>query len=540
MSTDALATKLTLTIKGQEFRVLAGNLKRFSLVWDAQGFSAELEWWHVSLRAQSEDKLFAAFVTEDLIKASLQIEKAFEVPSDTTTPIVLKGLVVDKWLEEQAFADIAEQPVLQRRYGVRFRDRLSVLWRQHFPCALYTQKALKDVLASNLPEGATLTCSWPVLETVYPVIALGLGQDGQRVSFYDFVQWLCWRQDGYLQYDAELDEYTLRATRAAAGDQPAELDDDDVASVRHLFSECARSAPSVLNASTLAASKSRSIENALAEPGVREQFLMCSGVAAELDARVTLETARKRLRKTELVLALARYPHRDLWPSTSHKPGPGWSSNLLCHGKTYWTRTLSMQAVASAEDALANLDDTSNTYETTLSVTLEQLDDEVLRYPTFQPPSWPMYVEGIVVSDIGEQDQGTYQVKSDQETSLDYYRVKVPVFADQEIVATFDAAFMPGHFYFPAFRDQRLLIALDFLGARVVRFIDFRPDARLPADSQGNHLLMGKKLADGTSFKHHYRSQKPVLDIQRALDNDTQLISISDGTILLKTEELSE
>lgn len=539
MSIDALAAKLTLTIKGKSFEVPGGNLKRFSFDWDAQGFSAEAEWWLVSLRAQTEDTLFASFSTDDLIEVSLRVEKAFEVPDDTSTPIVLNGLAVDKWVEEHAFADIADAPVMQRRYSLRFRDRLSALWSQHFPCALYTQKALKDVMSANLPQGATLQCSWPMLETVYPVIALGLGQDGQRVSFYDFVHWLCSRHNGYFQYDADKDEYTLSATRAAVG-SIAELDLDDVASARHVFPERLRAAPSVLNASTLASSASRAIDNTLAETGVLDQFMICSGIATDFDARVTLETDRAKQGKPEVQLTLARYPQRTLWPATTHKPSTAWSTNLFCNGKSYWVRSLAMSAVASSEDALSNLEDAQNTYETDIRAQLEQLDDVRLRHRPFRAPRWPLFVEGVVVSDIGEQDQGTYQIKTDDNTSVDSYRVKIPVFADQEIIAGFDAAFMPGHFYFPAYKDERLLIALDFLGARVVRFIDFRPDARLAADSQGNHLLMGKKLSDGTSFKHHYRSQKPVLDIQRVLDKDTQLISVSDGTILLKTEEVSE
>ena len=539
MSRDALASKLTLTVAGSAFDVPAGNLKRFSFHWDAHGFNAEAEWWLVSLKTQSEDTLFDSFTTDTLMEVSLHVEQAFEVPDDTAQAIVLAGIAVDKWVEEHAFADIADAPVLQRRYGVRFRDRLSALWSQHFPCALYTQKALKDVMAANLPQGATLTCTWPALDSVYPVVSLGLGQDGHRVSFHDFVQWLCWRDNGYLQYDAGKDEYELKATRAAVG-TTAELDQEDIASVRNVFSECLRAAPSVLNASTLASSKSRSIDNSLAEKGVQSQFLMRSALAADFDSRVTLETARAKQRKPELVLTLARYPQRTLWPATTHKPGQSFSTKLFGNGREYWVRSFSMSAVAVAEDALSNLEDSKNTYDTNMTLCLEQLDDELLRPAPFDAPHWPMLVEGIVVSDVGEQDQGTYQVKVDENTSLDYYRVKIPVFADQEIIASFDAAFMPGHFYFPAFRDQRVLIALDFLGARVVRFIDFRPDGRLAADTQGNHLLMGKKLSDGTSFKHTYRDQKPVLAIQRVLDKDTQLISVSDGTILLKTEEASE
>ena len=95
----------------------------------------------------------------------------------------------------------------------------------------------------------------------------------------------------------------------------------------------------------------------------------------------------------------------------------------------------------------------------------------------------------------------------------------------------------PGHFYFPAYKDERVLLALDHDRAWIKRFLDWRPGARLPAEGQGNHLLLGKKDGDQTSIRHLYESAKPVLAIERTMAKDTQLIEVKEGTILIRTEE---
>ena len=75
--------------------------------------------------------------------------------------------------------------------------------------------------------------------------------------------------------------------------------------------------------------------------------------------------------------------------------------------------------------------------------------------------------------------------------------------------------------------------------AWIERFLDFRPEARLPMDGQGNHLLLGKSEKSFTSVQHRYDENKPVFHIQRKNDKDTAIIQISEGSLLLRVKQES-
>lgn len=534
-----LRASLKLTIGGKDFSVPGGNIKAMAFDWTAQGFEADVTWWHVSLRDPSEDKLKEPFVENDLIEATLNLEPLYDDEAGVVAPVVLKGLVTTRELSERAFEDLSGSPIMQRRYNVRFADKLAVLWAQHRPCALYCDKTLADMFGANLPEGVELKYEWPFLNEVRPVICLGLDAGDLRASFYDFTRWLTYTEGGYLQYDAEKLEYRLGSNRIPL-DKGDDLRPDETASLRVFFPVRSRATPRVLNGSTLAATKVKSIDATDSVSGVRSDFLMRSAIASDLDARASLEKDRSISPDRELHVAFSRFPRGNVRPGFTYAFGAKWSAHALQAGEAHWMRRLHADLRATNQNPVDSLDDDANTYEGSLHAELERASDTAPRMGSFEVPHWPIFVEGMVVSEIGEEDQGTYQANKDDDTSLDYYRVKVPLWDDAVVIAPYEPLFAPGQFYFPAIRDQRVLLEIHFQSARIVGFLDWRKDARLPAESQGNHLLLGKKIDDGTSVKHHYREAKPVLDIRRVANKDEQVISVSDGSILLRTQELEE
>ena len=113
----------------------------------------------------------------------------------------------------------------------------------------------------------------------------------------------------------------------------------------------------------------------------------------------------------------------------------------------------------------------------------------------------------------------------------------MPLWDDQKVIVPFEPYYQSGHFYFPAYKDERVLLELEFDRARIRAFLDWRPGARLPADTQGNQLLVGKGDKNETSIRHVYVDAKPTLTIERSMDKDQQVITISEGTIRLETQE---
>jgi hypothetical protein len=60
---------------------------------------------------------------------------------------------------------------------------------------------------------------------------------------------------------------------------------------------------------------------------------------------------------------------------------------------------------------------------------------------------------------------------------------------------------------------------------------------RLPADSQGNHLLFGKNGSSQTSLKHTYVDGKPVLALDRTAGADRGRLQLDDGNLVLEVKE---
>jgi len=115
--------------------------------------------------------------------------------------------------------------------------------------------------------------------------------------------------------------------------------------------------------------------------------------------------------------------------------------------------------------------------------------------------------------------------------------VKLPALENKIVIVPFEPMFDTGHFYFTPYKNEKVLVELYFHDARIARFLDWRPEARLPMDTQGNHILMGKGRNSKTSVDHIYADDKPKFSITRKSKKDTEIIQLAEGTIILQTKE---
>ena len=113
----------------------------------------------------------------------------------------------------------------------------------------------------------------------------------------------------------------------------------------------------------------------------------------------------------------------------------------------------------------------------------------------------------------------------------------MPLWGDQIITVPFEPNLLPGHFYFPAFKGERVLVALGLEHFTLERFLDWRADARLPADAQGVHLLVGKTPESNTSMKHYYEEGNPLFLLKRTHEKDTITLKLREGGLLLEVKE---
>lgn len=541
---DRLSLALTLTIGGTSHTVSPGDIRSFELDLHSWGHEGRVEFHVADNQAhggKEADALLADFLKPDLVEVSLELKAAH---SDTATrpeftSLKVKGLVVDKTLSELTAAQVKGAPITWRRYGIHFMDPARLLWGQHHPCVLYTEKTLQDVLDAHKGDKISLTYDWDAgLGATRPLLFLGLTPDS-GASFYDFVLWYVRTRNGVLAYDYGTQGYAFRATKPGTG-TPLALRAEDVDAVEVLFPEVIRHDVAVLNAAA-EKPKNQAITQTQAVSGIRHDVLLRTDIDDDVQARVTLETALLKPRGLEVELAWNRFPTEAVAPGALVKlpATAGWAAAGVPASETFRVRWLRLRAEALLANADAEHQEAAGGYSLTLRTRLERKDEAFVTLPDFVTPRYPRFVEGTIVSEVGEAKDETWQAYTDQATSLDSYRVKLPLFANQIISVPFNANLQPGHFYFPAYKGARVLVALDFQRAWLKRYLDWRAGARLPSDGQGVHLLVGKTTKSGTSMRHFYEENNPVLLLQRTHDQDTAKIEIKEGTLLIQVKEES-
>jgi hypothetical protein len=539
MFLDRVKATLTLTILGTAYTCVAGSLKKFDLELLPWGYRGTAEFWVICVSSASEDTLFAAFVKQDLISVEVSLARAFtevEATADATpTGLVLQGLVYEKGVLERSFHEVEGQPVFHRRYTIRFADRGYVLWRQHRPTVLYVGKTYKDLIEDNKPDGVTTAYTWTASTTVWPVLSLGLGVMTNDASFYDFLFWLLNRENAGLYYDVAKDQYSFLDTKPTS--TAVTISQQEVATIEARFPQLHRETVSVLNSYTDAATAKKDITNAESVTGVSDHYLIRSAVSSDLDNRVTLETSRAQQPQPEAHVELAIFPSKPYTPQMEVKLDSEWSTNIYQSGNTYRVVSVILRGAAVSQEATDDLDEETNRYQLDYVIRLELDADPAVRYPAYVRPAWPFYVEGKVLSEIGADDELTFEPYADATTSINYYKVKIPLWANQEVIVAFEPISLSGHFFFPAYKDERVLVALQFDKAWIRAFLDWRPGGLLPTDTQGNQILVGKKDKNETTINHVYVDSSPVLTIQRTLDTDTQIITVSEGSIKLVTKD---
>ncbi len=540
---DYLEIDLTLTVGGAAHAIAGGNVRLVELTLSSYGFSGAVEFVVADDSAyggEEADELLAEFQKADLMEVALSVKSVFPAAeaAASVAPVSVAGLVTRKSVDEGADPTAEDRAILWRRYRIELADPARVLWGQHYPSALYTQKSLTDVFNDHLGSKITLTYDGDAWATALPLVFLHLVPE-EEASFYDFVHWYTDRSATVFAYDYTAAGYTLRAAKDAAG-TAVQLFGDDVASLRVAFPETPRHKANVLN-SYATAQTSTAIDNTNAVDPIRRDFLMRSAIAADATSRVTLETSRLVTRLSELRLEFRR------WPSITFQPGALieftaanlWPSNGLQVGTTWRVRRHEIRARAQQQGPDANRDEPKAMFDVEVRAELEQQAEAWVERPPFVIPTWPGYVEGTVVSEAGAADELTYQYYTDEGTSLNEYKITVPVFASQVVTVPFDAHQGTGKMYLPLHKSSRVLLALDLFHARVARLLDWRDSALMAQDAQGERIFFGKKSAAGTTVDHKYDDTKPVFAIARTNDKDTGTITISEGTLVIQVKETS-
>lgn len=539
---ERLIVTLSVTVGGVAHAVPGGAVRGLSLVMTTHGIEGSLSFVVQDDSAHGgphKDELLADFVKPDLGTVSVSIaaghlDTAVDAP---LPPIAGGGVIVEKSVSEHEYTRQLDAPsVLYRSYTVRFADAARVLWRQHFPCDLFVGKTMQDVLEAHKGANVALTYDWDLLTRPRPLVFFHLDPE-RGASFYDLVVWFVATYGGVITLDHARGMYALTGAKDATG-LPATLSRDDLTTLTSRLPEVPRHTPRVVNSSTESAAQ-RVVTSAQAADGVFRDVLVRTPVPQDVDDRVTLETSRSRLPQRELEISFARYPTVAVVPGSllDVSTKGAFSSELLASSEPWRVYRLTVEATAVDQGPEKDHEEQATGFELAITARLEAKSDATPRLPAFQPPCYPGHLEGKVVSEVGEAADVTYQFTQDESTSLNVYKVKIPLFAAQIVAAPFEPQEGSGMFYIPVYKDARVLVALDFDSARIARLLDWRAGAQVPLDGQGQQLLLGKSPGSNTSVLHDYEGDKPVFRILRTNAKDTALIHIEEGLMRLVVRE---
>lgn len=574
MFEDSLKMTLALTIGMDRIKVPGGQIKFLTTSIRPYGYTARLDFWMSSATAKGKenDPLFSRFVEQDLIEVKLGIEPQLKPRDTKIEPLTLQGYVTDKAILTELTIEnvnLKGDPVLYRHYRIDFADPAHVLWRQHFPCDLMVDEDVKELIEANKADGVNLKYDWPILNEKFAVSTLSPGSPDEPASFYDFIIWYAATCNGVFTYDGRTNSYTLSGSKDLDGKVTA-MSELEVADHRIDFPETSRYDDRFLNA---VAEDPQEMETSrsTAEKDLRRDVLVLESNPENFEKAFRQQSRKRKSRGHELFITHKRFPLLTYRPGIFVKfEGGLWSRKIFLKGKEYRVRDIFLEAhaVHDAPDADHNM--MYATYRMEMTSRLELKEERALNLPTFKTPAYPIQVEGKIVSDEGKEKEETYQLYQSPEYDIDipfvgeeteemleqqaekipfvgdklgaeknHYRVKIPIFDDRQVVCPFEPLFAPGHFYFPAYKDERVLVELDFHGARIVRFLDWRPGGQLPLDTQGNQILFGKGEGSQSSIRHVYVDNKPQLNVKRSSSNDTEIIQLQEGTIILQTKEES-
>jgi hypothetical protein len=543
-----------IPLDGVTTAVRGGDILAFDLQMASHGWSGSLEFQvydDEKMQGHEKDELFIPFQSSKLIELELDLCAALSDTTDSADmrkPMTLRAIVTKRSVSELVVDPV--EVIILRHYRIEFGDVASVLWGQHHPCRLYAQTTMKAVLEKHRGAKITLNYDWEELNKVYPLLFFALDPTIGHASFYDFLMWWTDRFRGLFIWDPKKNSYSLLKSKTD-GAEVYPIFRRDISDIALDLPEIPRYSQKILDSFTGSTIPAQVIGNNYAVDGIVRETLLRTALASDVKARGKLEDARmETLPPTELTVQFKRLPANLLFPGDIvkfQKEGQGWIEDSWVVGRESGFRVIEVHLAGAKADLTASRHrDDNGEFKMTMSVRMELKSDLTTpRLPAFVEPTYPVHVEGEILSSVDPGDEkATYQPKENDD-GLFQYRVKVPLWQDDsgtatEIAVPHNPGRMPGQLFFPAYRGERVLLALTWHKGWIESFLDWRVDVRIRADTQGNHMLLGKTPKSRTSLVNYYENEgelRPVFQLARVHDDDMQRIAISEGNFLIEIKE---
>jgi len=531
---DRIKGQLELMVGAEKFSFPIGSVERIRIKATVYGFQADVVIGVVCDGVP--DPLFSSFTKPDLMTATLQLANGNQGYADEKAePWAIKGVVTTRKIVETTSEEQSATPVVLRKYSLQFLDPARFYWSRHRPLELFTSASMKDIITAYLPPGMQIDGSWNALDESLEMICVGTGSEGPA-HFYDLLVWFVHENHGVIEFDAAKAKYRFAATKSKSK-KDVPIDPDITQQVLVRPSEPRRRSAAVLNAYSEAATRNKTIANTDAVKGVRRDALLRTPLQPPTDRLARVETDRLAAAPPTVEVRFHRLPPAFSFPNASISLAEEFSSALHSFGKKYRVYEAELEAQIEAPVDVGDPNNDTAVFNLSYALLGEQQGDSRPRLPEFKRAHYPVIVEGKVLAAAGGDEDRTWTAQENEENALHAYRVNIPLW-NKVVKTPFLPDRQPGHFFFPLYKHERVLVALFFDHAEVVGTLDWA--GRLAQTTQGNQLIWGKREKDETIARHVYQEAKPVLTVTRKLAGDTQTITVSEGVIRFVVEELKE
>ncbi len=529
---EELKLELTLMLGGQSFSIPGGQVKRVAVRMSPYGFTASLTF--ASLEKQNAP-LFTAFQKPDLGQVKLSVAAVDPALESPPAPLVLQGLIRHRRLLADVHGNSqSKSGHVFRHYTLEFADAAQVLWRQHRPIELYTDTSMAEVIEAH-KASLQLTIDWAVLRQKQPMLCLALGADAPEVSFYDFVVAHVAAHNGVWSYDSQKNEYLLADSKPSSG-QAAALSYGRVQGVRVQLPPTIRHGTRVLNA-VAQQPTTQAFTQPQAVTGVSHDIMLRTPLATVAEQRQKLEKTRLQVRQRQLQVAFKHFPEVDVFPGALLRlEGPLWPASLTGLDEDQRVVELEMDVHAESQGQHDSQLTPAANYQVLLSLRLESASEPVVDLPPFRAPRYPIHVEALVHSPGGEPQDRRYLIVEDEKTSIISFQMMVPLW-NKVVSVPAEPIHFPGQFFFPPYKNTRVLVELHQDRAELVRFIDWKEGVRTPQDGQGDQILLGWNKTSQTAFTHDFQDDKPVWRMHRTSGGDTQIVRMKEGNLFIQVKE---
>ncbi|ODN42218.1 hypothetical protein [Piscirickettsia litoralis] len=357
------------------------------------------------------------------------------------------------------------------------------------------------------------------------------------VSFYQYLSAVIDQYNGVLLYNSAQDNYLITANKAA-------LDRHENHQYYKSFTKQAViKLPNTswcnlehLNGYAYSSDARKEISNHAQTASIYQSHVSCTPVQQSFDHHVQQAAShfnrQQHQQHSRLELEFDDYPNIDLLPGALHDLNDyGWSKedSSTQHNQRVTHLHLNLKALTKYSDIDYKVNQAK--FLTKLKLELEPINNPTHYLPFKKQLFSPVEVEGLIVSEVRNTDDLSFDLEQDKNNQQIYYKVAVPLWGNQHIQTAHAPNTLTGHMFFPLYKNQRVLIKLFQENAEIKHQLDWRPELQSSNDKQGNGIKMGLNESTAAQLNQHYDGDVATLDLSQNNGNTTQFVSMTKGKI---------